>query len=151
VRDVKVVALSIGVGLALCVLGTAAAVAASPKLSERDFNRLGSADRAALTNLGLVMQRGCDADDVPCMNKATVKEISTARRAADLSKSLLRGLAKGKCRRAVAANFTQWNRRVGLVAKARNAWPGHHYREANQAYYYGKWKLDLANLVGVAC
>ena len=68
-RDVKVLALSIGVALALCVLVTAAAVAASPKLSERDFNRLGSADRAALTNLGLVMQRGCDADDVPCMNR----------------------------------------------------------------------------------
>jgi hypothetical protein len=115
VRDVRFAARSIGIGLALLVLVTVTATAASPKLSEHDFDRLGSADRAALTNLGLVMQRGCDADDVPCMNKATAKEIATARHAAALSKSLLPKLTKGKCRRAVAANFTQWNRRVALV------------------------------------
>ena len=76
-RDVRFAARSIGIGLALLVLVTVTAVAASPNLSERDFNRLGAADRAALTNLGLVMQRGCDADDVPCMNEATAKEIPT--------------------------------------------------------------------------
>jgi hypothetical protein len=109
------------------------------------------AANARRTNLGLLMQRGCDADDVPCMNKATANEITTARQAADLSTNLLPQLTKGKCRRAVAANFTQWNRRVAPVVTARNAWQGHHYREANEAYYYRKWKLDLANLVGFAC
>jgi len=115
-------------GCVVAALFAATAVAANPKLSGRDYDHLQAAQVAAGLDEGLVFHRGCDPDAVACINKATAKEIALARRAANIAKSLLPKLTKGPCRQAVAVTFSAWNKRVGYVAAARNAWQGHHCR-----------------------
>ena len=139
------------VGLALVAVLTSEAAAASPHLGARDVNRLNAANSAAFLANGLITQRNCDPDALPCIKKATTKEIAVVRRAADVAKALLPKLTKGPCRQAVAAAHSSYNKRAGLIAKARNAWQGHHYHAASQAYYYVDWRSDLINVVATRC
>lgn len=125
--------------------------APSPKLSTHDFDRLALANQAAGLALGLVTQKGCRPDDASCIDRATAREIVLDSRAAAVARNLLPKLTHGACRRAVAASFTSWNRRVGLVRRARTAWKHHDAHAATQAYYYAKWRLDLMNLIAQDC
>jgi hypothetical protein len=89
--------------------------AASPKLTARDFNRIGGANGAAFGAIGLVLQRGCNPDALPCIRKATTREAAVDDRVAAISRSLLPKLSPGPCRQAIAAMYSAWHRRAGLV------------------------------------
>jgi hypothetical protein len=77
------------------LIWTSLAMAASPKLSARDFDRLAHADQAAGLASGLVTQR-CRLTNVACIAKATTQESASARRAAAVSEALLLKLSKDR-------------------------------------------------------
>jgi hypothetical protein len=143
----RVVAATVVVVLAMA----ASASAASPKLTTRDFNRVAGANGTAFGDVGLVMQHGCDPDARPCIAKAIAREAAADDRVAAIAKGLLPKLAPGPCRQAVAAMFSAWHRRAGLVRAAGRAWAVSEYHAATQKYYYAKWDIDRKNLVGSNC
>ena len=156
----KTVWVALVIGLALAVPAVAVAGASDvpasaarpqPKLSARDFDRLGSAARTAMLELGNVQAHGCKPDAIKCMNAATSKEIAADVKAASVARSLLPKLLPGKCRRGVAAHVSTWQRRAALVRTARAAWREHRYKDAADAYYSEFWNVELRNTVVLFC
>lgn len=123
------------------VLATSGLSAMKPSASQ--FDSVQSAARTALNSLGLVDQRGCDADHPACIVRATSAESATFLTASKVMSQVVKRLSSGKCRAALTTRAAGYARRASLVTRAADAWASRRYVDAARLYYRTKWNPSL--------
>jgi hypothetical protein len=121
--------------LALVASAPATAMVERVKPTDRDYDRVQLAGRAALGKLGLVIQRGCDYTNLKCLDKATTAEASAYAHAASVEMSVAAKLSTGKCKTTMLARAKANAKHVSDVVKARRAWHARQFAAAQRFYH----------------
>jgi hypothetical protein len=128
-------AVAAAITAALLAATSVSAASARSKPTTRDFGSLQAANVKARGTLALADQRGCDRDDLRCLDRAVEAEAAAHTHAAAVERRVARTLTRGKCRAAMLNRAAGNSNHAANLRRAKAAWHARDYRTADRFYY----------------